>query len=121
MARHQPKKTFFRIAAILVAVLSILLWWLGLPGLYAYLIGINAVTILLYGYDKRQAIVGRGRVPEVTLHLAALVGGTGGALLAQGLLRHKTRKFAFRVVFVGIILLQCLVAVGYWYFVCRTA
>jgi uncharacterized membrane protein YsdA (DUF1294 family) len=92
-----------------------------LPVAYAYLIGINLVTVLLYGYDKRQAIVGGGRVPEMILHLAALVGGSGGALLAQILFRHKTRKFTFRAVFVGIILLQCLVAFGYWHFVLRTA
>ena len=121
MPTYQPKKTFFRIATVLVAVISILLWWLGLPGLYAYLIGINAVTMLLYGYDKRQAIVGRGRVPEMILHLAALVAGSPGAMLAQMLFRHKTRKFKFRVVFVGIVVLQCLVALGYWYFALRTA
>ena len=120
MPTHQPKKTFLRIAVVLVAVISSLLWWLGLPALYAYLIGINAVTMLLYGYDKRQAIVGRGRVPEVILHAAALVGGSPGALIAQMLFRHKTRKFKFRLVFVGVVLLQVLVALGYWYFVLRT-
>ena len=120
MPKRQPKKTFFWIATLLVVGTSILLWWLGLPLAYAYLIGINAVTVLLYGYDKRQAIVGRGRVPEVILHLAALVGGSPGALLAQMLFRHKTKKFKFRLVFVGTVLLQILVAVGYWYLVLRT-
>jgi len=120
MPTYRPKKTFFQIAAVLVAAISILLWWLGLAILYAYLIGINAVTILLYGYDKRQAIVGRGRVPEVILHLVALVGGSPGALLAQLLFRHKTKKFKFRLVFVGIVLLQVLTAIGYWYFFLRT-
>ena len=121
MARRQPKKTFFWIAVVMAAAASALLWWLGLPILYAYLIGINVVTILLYGYDKRQAIVGGGRVPEVILHLVALVGGSGGALVAQILFRHKTRKFSFRAMFVGIILLQGAIVFGYWYFVLRTA
>jgi uncharacterized membrane protein YsdA (DUF1294 family) len=121
MPRRQPKKTFFWIAVVMAAGASALLWWLGLAILYAYLIGINVVTVLLYGYDKRQAIVGGGRVPEVILHLAALVGGSGGALLAQILFRHKTRKFKFRAVFVGIILLQGAIAFAYWYFVVRTA
>jgi len=121
MPKRQPKKTFFWIATLLAAGTSILLGWLGLPPAYAYLIGINAVTVLLYGYDKRQAIVGRGRVPEVILHAAALVGGSPGALIAQMLFRHKTKKFKFRLVFVGIIALQCLAAFGYWYFVLRTA
>lgn len=120
MATVQPKKTFFRIAAVLVAAISGLLWWLGLAVLYAYLIGINAVMILLYGYDKRQAVVGRGRVPEIILHAAALLGGSPGALLAQLLFRHKTKKFKFRLVFVGILLLQILATIGYWCFVLRT-
>ena len=120
MPKRQPKKPFFWIATLLVVGTSILLWWLGLPLVYAYLIGINAVTMLLYGYDKRQAIVGGGRVPEVILHATALVGGSPGALIAQMLFRHKTKKFKFRVVFVGIVLLQVLVAIGYWSFVLRT-
>ena len=121
MPKRQPKKTFFWIATLPVVGTSILLWWLGLPLVYAYLIGINAVTVLLYGYDKRQAIVGGGRVPEVILHAAALGGGSPSALIAQMLFRHKTKKFKFRVVFVGTVLLQVLVAVGYWYLVLRTA
>jgi len=121
MTVRQPKKTFFWILAILVAVASALLWWLGLAGLYAYLIGINTVTVLLYGYDKRQAIVGGGRVPEVILYLAALVGGSPGALLAQVTFRHKTRKLKFRIVFIGIVLVQVLAAFGYWHFVLRVS
>ena len=121
MAKRQPKKTFLWIATLLVVGTSALLAWLGLPLAYAYLIGINAVTILLYGYDKRQAIACGGRVPELILHLVALVGGSPGALLAQILFRHKTRKFKFRLVFVGIIVLQALAAFCYWYFVVRMA
>lgn len=120
MPKRQPKKTFFWIATLLVAGTSVLLAWPGLPLVYAYLIGINAVTVLFYGYDKRQAIVAGRRVPEVILHLAALVGGSPGALIAQMLFRHKTRKFKFRLVFVGIIILQCLAIFCYWYFVLRT-
>ena len=120
MTRHQPKKTFFWIMAILVAVISVLLWWLGLPALYAYLIGVNAVAVLLYGYDKRQAIIGGGRVPEAILHLAALTGGSPGALLAQAVFRHKTRKVKFKMTFMGILLLQVLAIFGCWYFILRT-
>ncbi|NLZ04157.1 MAG: DUF1294 domain-containing protein [Phycisphaerae bacterium] len=121
MARRQPKKTFLCILTILVAVVSALLWWLGLAGLFAYLVGINAVTVLLYGYDKRQAIAGGGRVPEVILHLAALIGGSPGALLAQAVFRHKTQKLKFRMVFVGIVVVQVLAAFGYWHFVLRAS
>jgi len=84
---------------------------------YAGLIGVNMVTVLLYGFDKRQAIVGGSRVPELVLHLGALLGGSPGALLGQGLFRHKTRKFRFQLVFVAILLLQLGAILAYWRFV----
>jgi uncharacterized membrane protein YsdA (DUF1294 family) len=83
---------------------------------YAWLIGVNAVTVLLYGYDKRQAIVGRSRVPEAGLHMAALLGGSPGALFGQGLFRHKTQKLRFRMVFAAIVLVQMVAIYGYWRF-----
>ena len=97
--------------------LSLLLWRLGLGPLYAGLISMNTVTVLLYGYDKRQAIVGGTRVPEAALHVAALLGGSPGAAVAQGLFRHKTRKLRFKMTFAAIVLLQIAVGYGYWRFV----
>jgi len=97
--------------------LSLALWRLGLAPAHAYLVSINVLALALYGYDKRQAIVGRSRIPEFVLHAAALCGGSPGALLGQGLFRHKTRKFRFQVVFVAIVLLQMAAVCGYWYFV----
>ena len=94
--------------------LSLLLWRVGLEPLYAGLISVNIVTLALYGYDKHQAIAGGIRIPEVVLHLAALLGGSPGAVLAQGLFRHKTRKRSFRIVLIGIILLQAAAFYGYW-------
>jgi uncharacterized membrane protein YsdA (DUF1294 family) len=96
---------------------SLTLWRLGLPPVYAWLIGMNAITLLLYGYDKRQAVVGGTRVPELVLHAAALLGGSPGALLSQQLFRHKTRKLGFQTVFAAIVLLQVVGFYGYWRFV----
>jgi uncharacterized membrane protein YsdA (DUF1294 family) len=102
-------------SALCVALaLSLLLWGLGLAPLYAGVIGVNAVTLALYGYDKHQAIAGGTRIPEAALHLTALLGGSPGAVLAQGLFRHKTRKRSFRIVLIGIILLQVAAVYGYW-------
>ncbi len=120
MPKRRPKRTFLIVALLLTTAISVLLWRLGLGILYAYLIGINVATIVLYGYDKRQAIAGGGRVPELVLHLAALAGGSFGALLGQVLFRHKTKKVKFKVVFVGIVLLQLALAYGYWHFILRT-
>jgi uncharacterized membrane protein YsdA (DUF1294 family) len=97
--------------------LSLVLWKLGLALVYAWLISINVVTLLLYGYDKRQAVVGRTRVPEVALHLAALLGGSPGALLGQRLFLHKTRKLRFQIIFVAIVLVQAAGVYLYWRYV----
>ncbi|EGQ7696847.1 DUF1294 domain-containing protein [Vibrio vulnificus] len=41
---------------------------------------------------------GRWRTPESTLHLLSLLGGWPGALLAQFLLRHKSKKQPFKFI-----------------------
>ncbi|MBW8781088.1 MAG: DUF1294 domain-containing protein [Verrucomicrobia bacterium] len=62
-------------------------------------VGINGVTLCLYAWDKRAAKrPGAERVRERTLHLWALAGGFGGALLGQAWLRHKTRHASFAVI-----------------------
>jgi uncharacterized membrane protein YsdA (DUF1294 family) len=94
--------------------LSLLLWRAGLEPLHAGLISVNIATLALYGYDKHQATAGGTRIPEAALHVAALLGGSPGAVLAQGLFRHKTRKRSFRIVLIGIILLQVAAFYGYW-------
>ena len=114
MQRHRLIQYTLGLALCIALGLALLLWRLGLAPVCAGLIGVNGVTLLLYGYDKRQAIVGGTRIPEAALHVAALLGGSPGALLAQLLFRHKTRKRSFRIVFVAIVLLQIVVIYGYW-------
>ncbi len=115
MARYDLKKLFSGLG--LVLVLALVLWRLGLAPLYAYLGGVNVATLLFYGYDKRQAVVGRTRVPEVVLHAAALLGGSPGALAGQMLFRHKTQKRRFKMVFAAIVLVQIVAVYAYWRFV----
>ncbi|CAN7147511.1 DUF1294 domain-containing protein [Pararhizobium sp. LjRoot255] len=57
---------------------------------------INALTFCVFWWDKDAARKGRWRVPESRLLWLALIGGSPGAVLAQRLLRHKTRKEPFR-------------------------
>jgi uncharacterized membrane protein YsdA (DUF1294 family) len=117
MQRHKHIQYTLGFAVVAALGLSLALWRLGLAPVYAYLISINAIALALYGYDKRQAIVGRTRIPELVLHATALCGGSPGALLGQGLFRHKTCKFRFQMVFAAIVLLQIAAVCGYWYFV----
>lgn len=66
----------------------------------------SLVTFALYWQDKHSAISGRWRVSENRLHLGELLGGWPGALLAQQVFRHKTRKPSFQLLCWAIVLLH---------------
>jgi len=76
--------------------------------LYAAL---SVVSFGLYAADKSAAQRGAWRVRESTLHIADLLGGWPGGLVARHAFRHKTRKQPFRTVF------WCTVAVNVAVFV----
>ena len=67
---------------------------------------INAFTILRFWQNKSRAIDGTRRIPEADLLGLALIGGSPGALLAQHLFRHKTRKEPFSTYLLLIAVLQ---------------
>ena len=75
-----------------------------LVGLYA---AASFVTFMVYGFDKSAARNDRWRPSESRLHLLALLCGWPGALLAQGLLRHKSSKASFQLVFWITVVLNC--------------
>jgi uncharacterized membrane protein YsdA (DUF1294 family)/cold shock CspA family protein len=52
-----------------------------------------------YWIDKNAAIKKNWRISETVLLLLGLVGGWPGAIVAQEVFRHKTRKSAFRYLF----------------------
>lgn len=56
-----------------------------------YLLGINAVTFALYGIDKFKSKKGWWRIPEKTLLMLTVIGGSMGALCGIRLFHHKTR------------------------------
>lgn len=69
--------------------------------------GMSLVAFMLYRHDERAAQGGKARTRERTLHLADLLGGWPGGLLAQDRLRHKTRKAPFQLVFWATVALNC--------------
>ena len=60
---------------------------------------LSVVSYAMYGLDKAAAKRDARRTPENSLHLADLLGGWPGALIAQQQFRHKTIKQPFQVVF----------------------
>ncbi len=63
--------------------------------LAAWLLVINLATFAVYGADKRRARRGAWRVPERTLLLLPLLGGSIGALLGMRVFHHKTKHWYF--------------------------
>lgn len=61
-----------------------------------YLLAVNAGAFAAMAADKRRAMRDQRRIPERTLLQIALIGGALGAVAAQQVLRHKTRKEPFR-------------------------
>lgn len=84
--------------------------------LLIYLALINLVTLIVYGADKRKAKKGKWRVPEKTLFLLAIIGGSIGALAGMYLFHHKTKHWYFKWGIPAILLLQIAVAVYIIYF-----
>lgn len=76
-----------------------------------YLLIINLIAFYLYWNDKRRAKKGRWRIPENTLLLVALIGGSVGALLGMKVFRHKTKHWKFKILVPFFLILQIAVAV----------
>lgn len=70
----------------------------------------SVVAFALAGWDKSRARREVDRIPEATLLVAALVGGSPGLVVGMVVFRHKTRKTSFKVVVAAIVAVQ--VAVG---------
>lgn len=66
----------------------------------------NLTAFAAFWFDKRRAEQGGRRIAERTLLGLAFAGGSLGALAAQQILRHKTRKQPFRRRLLGIGLLH---------------
>ncbi|NKL98699.1 MULTISPECIES: DUF1294 domain-containing protein [Rhizobium] len=69
-------------------------------------LALNLLVFSIYFRDKQAARHGRRRISERTLLLLALIGGSLGAVAAQQLLRHKTRKEPFRSILAAILILH---------------
>ena len=83
--------------------------WIKL--LLAYLALVNLLTFILYGVDKRKAQKGAWRVPEKTLLLLPLLGGSVGGILGMQTFRHKTKHWYFKFGLPAMLVLQAALAV----------
>ena len=71
-----------------------------------YLLGINAVTFIVYGIDKYKAKKAKWRISEATLLLLAVLGGSLGAWMGMKVWHHKTMHKKFKYGIPAILLIQ---------------
>jgi len=79
----------------------------------ALYVGTSILAFLVYADDKSAAATGRWRTPEGSLLALGLVGGWPGAIIAQRMLRHKTRKMRFQLAFWGTVALNITAFVAF--------
>ena len=71
-----------------------------------YLLAINAVAFIMYGIDKYKAKKAKWRIPEATLLLLAMFGGSIGAWMGMKVWHHKTMHKKFKYGIPAILLIQ---------------
>ena len=74
--------------------------------LVCYPLAINAVTFIVYGIDKYKAKKAKWRIPEATLLLLAVLGGSVGAWVGMKVWHHKTMHKKFKYGIPAILLIQ---------------
>ena len=76
-----------------------------------YLFAINIVSFFLYGIDKYKAKKNKWRIPEATLLMIAVIGGSIGAWVGMRIWHHKTMHKKFKYGIPVIIIFQVALAV----------
>ena len=90
---------------LLVFAAVAFLWRVSVWVAVGYLV-LSVVAVIGYAADKSAALTGRRRSSEQSLLLLGLAGGWPGAVVAQQLFRHKTRKASFQSAFWGTVILN---------------
>ena len=86
-------------------------------GLLIYLIVMNLVGLAVMAMDKSKARHHAWRIPEKTLFLVSILGGSVGTWAGMYLFHHKTKHWYFVVgmpLMPAILILQICIAVLIW-------
>lgn len=77
-----------------------------------YLIVINFISFIMMGLDKYKAKKRAWRIPESTLFVLALIGGSIGSIAGMHLFHHKTRHWYFLYGMPAILIIQILIVIA---------
>ena len=81
-----------------------------------YLLFINVITFFTYGIDKWKAKRSKWRIPESTLLMMAVMGGSIGAWFGMKVWHHKTMHKKFKYGVPVILLVQVTIGVYICFF-----
>lgn len=73
---------------------------------FIYLVIINLIAFLLMAMDKSRARKHQWRIPEKTLFLSAILGGSIGAIAGMYTFHHKTKHWYFVIGMPAILIVQ---------------
>ena len=76
--------------------------------LLGYFFIMNLIGFALMGIDKYKAKKRSFRIPEATLFIVAIIGGSIGSIIGMYAFRHKTRHWYFVYGMPFILLLQII-------------
>lgn len=71
-----------------------------------YLAVMNLTGFAMMGIDKRKAVKRLWRIPESTLFVIAIIGGSVGSIIGMRVFHHKTRHWYFVLGMPLILILQ---------------
>lgn len=74
-----------------------------------YLVIMNMIGFGIMGIDKWKAKKGYWRIPESTLFIIAVIGGSIGSILGMYAFRHKIRNWYFAYGMPAIFVIQLLI------------
>ena len=74
--------------------------------LICYFFIVNLISFLSMYIDKRRARKHLWRIPETTLFIIAIIGGSIGSIVGMHLFRHKTRHWYFVYGMPAILIIQ---------------
>lgn len=77
----------------------------------AYLVIVNLAGLISMYIDKRRAIKNKWRIPEKTLFLIAIIGGSIGSISGMHLFRHKTKHWYFKYGMPAILICQVIIVI----------
>ncbi len=73
---------------------------------------INLAGMAVMGMDKRRAVKQHWRIPEKTIWMISILGGSAGIWAGMSRFRHKTKHTVFRIGIPALLLFNMAAYIG---------